>query len=527
MKIISFDKILLLINNKFMKPKIIEIKLPIGSNDSDLEDKIKKYQSKYDGFTILNKSLDARNKNNIFWNIRVETFLNINKKDSSSDRPLMNIKYNKNKKKILIIGSGPAGFFSGLILQQSGFNVEIIEQGDNVDQRKKDIIKFETTGILNESSNYTNGEGGAGTFSDGKLTARSKKIKKEKQFIFDTYVEAGAPEEIKYLSNPHLGSDNLKIIVKNLRNKFIDIGGVIHFNTEFINFYNPKKKVISIKTNKNHMECDNLILAIGHSSYNTYRTLLDNGVPFRTKPFAIGSRVEHQQETINKSQWGKSSLQGMKAAEYRLTFKSDHNLPVYSFCMCPGGRIVPSSSNEKTNIVNGMSNYSRGSRFANSAIVAAVDLNKILNKEVKPNEALDWLYKLENKFFNIKNNYSAPANRISDLLIGRQSSNLPKSSYPFDLYSYDFKELFPPNIYNSLISGIKDFTKKISGFEEGIIMGLESKTSSPIQVKRDKQGKVNDFDNLYMIGEGSGFAGGIISSAVDGIKAALDIIDRN
>ena len=510
-----------------MNNRIIDLKLPPGYNDDDLIRKIKKFNYRYDNFSILNKSLDARNKNNIFWNLRIELIISGSKNNILSDRSLIDIKYIKNKKKVLIVGSGPAGFFSGLVLQRSGFNVEIIEQGRAVDEREKDIISFEKSGILNEKSNYINGEGGAGTFSDGKLTARSKKIREEKEFIYNTYIKAGAPEEIKYLSNPHLGSDKLKIIVKNLRKMFVEYGGTISFNTEFLDFVKKQDNILSIRTDKTELICDYLVLAIGHSSLSTYRKLISNDVPFRIKPFAIGSRVEHYQETINNSQWGKVSLPGIKAAEYKLTYKSDHNLPVYSFCMCPGGKIVPSTSIKTTNIVNGMSNYSRGSKYANSAIVAAVDINKLLKKEVEPIEALDWLYKLENKFYNLRTNYSSPALKISDLLNNRQSSILPETSYPFGIYNYDFRELFPSDIYISLIEGIQNFTKKISGFEEGIIMGLESKTSSPIQVKRDKTGKVDGYENLYMIGEGSGFAGGIISSAVDGIKAAMNIIKRN
>ncbi len=504
-----------------MKPKIIDLKLPVGYKENDLIKKINQKANKYDNFSIINKSLDARKRNDIFWNIRVELF---SKQNGFTDNPKLDIIYKKNKKKIIIIGSGPAGFFSAYVLQKAGFNVKIIEQGKQVKERTKDIHSFELSGLLNEKSNYLNGEGGAGTFSDGKLTSRSKKIKIEKEFIFDTFIEAGAPEEIKYLSHPHLGSDKLKIIVKNLREKFINTGGQINFNTEFLDFKKTKDKVIAIKTNKEELQCDYLLLAIGHSSFKAYKTLINKNVPFITKPFAIGSRVEHYQELINLSQWGKPTLPGIKAAEYRLTHKSDQNLPVYSFCMCPGGKIVPATSIANTNIVNGMSNYNRGSKFANAAIVASVNLNKILNKEVEPSEALDWLNKLENKFYNLKNNYSAPALKISDILNNKQTSILPETSYPFEIYNYDFKKLFPSNIYNSLIEGIKNFTKKISGFEEGIIMGLESKTSSPIQVKRDKSGKVDGYDNLYMIGEGSGFAGGIISSAVDGIKAAMNII---
>ena len=509
-----------------MNNNVIELKLSVPYTEKELINKIKSQYSKYYKHSIVNKSLDARDKSNIHWKIKIELINKISNANNQHKKSNLETEFKKTNKKIIIVGSGPAGFFSAIILQSSGYKVEIIEQGKDINSRARDIEQFELTGRLNTSSNYTFGEGGAGTFSDGKLTSRTKKNKLEKQYVFDTLIEAGAPQEISYLSSPHLGSDNLKKIVKNLRAKFISLGGTISFNTKFINLKKKNNSINYIETNVRGLECDFLILAIGHSSYTTYNTLLNEGIPFKTKPFAIGSRVEHIQKLINKSQWGVLSLPGIKAAEYKLTHKSDINLPVYSFCMCPGGKIVPSSPQEEISIVNGMSNYKRNSKYANSAIVAGINLNQLYKKEISPREALNWLYNLENKFYKLKNNYSIPARKISDFLNNKPSVNIQDSSYPFEIFDYDFKELFPDKIYNSLIEGINKFKNKISGFEDGIIMGLESKTSSPIQVIRDRNGKVSTFDNLYMVGEGSGFAGGIVSSAIDGIKAALDIVKQ-
>jgi len=508
-----------------MTKKIIELNLPINYSKDTILRKISNNGYKNKSFSILNKSLDARDKKNIHWKLRIEIVSKSLKKKKIKN--IIITEFKKRNKKIIIVGSGPAGLFSALLLQQSGFSVTIIEQGQCVDNRERDIKHFEQTGVLNERSNYSFGEGGAGTFSDGKLTARNKKNKIEKEFVFNTLIEAGAPEEIAFLSHPHLGSDNLKKIVKNLRIKFIELGGIIKFGTKFKKLVHKKGTVKYIITDKGDLYCDYLILSIGHSSLDTYQSLIKSDIPFRVKPFAIGSRVEHIQEQINLSQWGVSKLSGVKAAEYRLTHKSNDFLPVYSFCMCPGGKIVPSTPRKDVNIVNGMSNYARNNKFANSAIIAAVNLESIFNKDIGPRFALNWLYELENKFFNLNKDYSAPALLISDFIKGKTSQQLPESSYPFNLINYDFKELFPEVIYNALLFGIREFTKKIKGFENGIIMGLESKSSSIIQVKRDGFGKVLGFDNLNMVGEGSGFSGGIVSSAIDGIKSSLNLIENN
>jgi len=266
-------------------------------------------------------------------------------------------------------------------------------------------------------------------------------------------------------------------------------------------------------------------VASGHSAYDTYRLLLSKGVKFQNKAFAIGSRVEHLQEVINLSQWGKRKIKGLKAAEYKLTYKAKNALPVYSFCMCPGGKVVQASPRKGLSIVNGMSYYSRSSPFANSAIVAGIYLPELLNKEITPGEALDWLEQKEQTFFEIRNNFELPANVIQNFIEGKGSNKFPETSYSFGVFDYDFRELFPEAIYQSMRKSLIEFSRKIKGFEEGIIMGFESKTSSPIQVIRDDKYLAAGFENLYVIGEGSRRAGGIISSAVDGIKAATTLIE--
>jgi hypothetical protein len=505
----------------------ISLKLPTDYTEDQLK-KIIKGELKIDEFShqIINKSLDARQKRNIHWLVRI--FVSSEElKGENPELPIsLEIPYKKRKEKVTIVGSGPAGFFSAYVLQKAGFNTTIIERGCDVNKRNEGISKFEKTGIFDPKSNYSFGEGGAGTFSDGKLTSRSKRIGKEKQFILDSYINAGAPKEIAYLAHPHLGTDNLKIIVKKLREIYESIGGKILFETEFIDLKTENGKVSQAEISTGNLETDYLIISSGHSAYETYRTLINRGVSFRPKNFAIGSRIEHRQEIINFSQWGKKQLPGVKAAEYRLTSQSNEN-SVYTFCMCPGGIVVPATAYQNTNTVNGMSLYNRDGEFANSACVAGVNPQKLLGDNISAKHILDWVEKLEQSFYELSNNYSAPICSINSFINKKVDHTKIESSYPLGLNPAPLWELLPESISNALRDGLIDFTKKKTGFDTGNILGLESKTSAPIQVLRDKSGLCEGFENLYVVGEGSGYAGGIISSGADGIKAAMNIIEQH
>lgn len=506
--------------------KIFEIKLPAGFTPDELGRKIaKKLKSAEFSHTIEKQSLDARDKQNIHWLLRVGVSSPALPGPPHREEKLFDIPYKKRNRKVVVVGSGPAGFFCAYTLVLAGFEVSLLEQGSPVGTRMKCVADFERSGNLDENDNYCFGEGGAGTFSDGKLTSRTKSIKAERRFIFQSYIEAGAPAEIAYLAHPHLGSDNLVKIVQNLRGTYLARGGRFLFNTRVRDIVLRNGTVTAVETDKGKLEADYVIFATGHSAYTTYRLLFKRGIPFRVKPFAVGCRVEHPQELINLSRWGQKNLPGVKAAEYRLTWKDDAHLSIYSFCMCPGGQVVPAAPYRGLNIVNGKSDYARNRLLANSGIVAAVDLNKILKKELEPLQALEWLEQLEKKFFDFSGSYAAPACRIGDFLAGKTASSLPAASYPFSLIPADFRELLPGEVVMSLQAGMNNFCKQLKGFEKGIMLGLESKTSSPIQAVRDRTGRSQAADNLYICGEGSGWAGGIVSSAADGIKAALAIIN--
>jgi uncharacterized FAD-dependent dehydrogenase len=504
----------------------IIIKVPTDYDEDSLN-RIITRTLKIGSFTkiIEKKSLDARKKNNIHWQLKVAVTSDELKGGERTFDEMLTIPYKKRDKKAVVTGTGPAGFFAAYVLQKSGFSTTLLERGKEVIKRKKDIDCFENGGPFTENSNYAFGEGGAGTFSDGKLTSRTKKISGEKAFILNAYIEAGAPEEIAYMTHPHLGSDNLLIITENLRNEFLEMGGTILFDCMVNDMIVRDGTVQSVDTNQGLITGDAFLFATGHSSYETYRLLIGKGIQFRNKNFAIGSRVEHHQELINTAQWGCSSLKGVKAAEYRLTSSKDTEIPVYSFCMCPGGKIVPAAPYSDINIVNGMSLYKRDSPFANAAIVAGINLEKIYRKEFTPLESLEWLENLERKF-SIEN-FKAPASTIEDFISGKSTAGPVESSYPMGLLNYDLNELLPSFISEAMKRGLVDFSEKLYGFEKGNIIGLESKTSALLQVHRDKEGLADGFNNLYINGEGSGYSGGIISSAADGIKGALAIISQH
>ena len=504
--------------------KELTLKIPTDCSDDQLKSMIAdELNIKEFSYQIEKQSLDARKKNKIHLLTRVAISSSELSEPEPEAKPTLEIPNKKRDEKVVVVGSGPAGLFSALVLQKAGFNTTIIERGVDVDSRSAAIAKFEKDGTFSPTGNFAFGEGGAGTFSDGKLTARSKRISLEKEFILSTYIGAGAPEEIKYMAHPHLGSDNLRKIVKNLRQQFCALGGNISFENSLDNIKMENGKIKEAVTTKGDMATDYLIIAPGLAAYDTYRMLINNGIKFRPKNFAIGFRMEHEQTIINQSQWGCESLPGIKAADYRLT-SNDGAHSVYSFCMCPGGVIVPSGAYENNNIVNGMSMYGRAGKFANAGIVAGVHPDQLVSEGCSALDALDWVQMQEENFYEYAGGYAAPFCSIRDFIKQRMPTEMPETSYPMGLTPSALWNLLPRDVTKSIRKGLQNFSRKVNNFKEGTIMGLETKTSSPIQALRDRSGLCDDFDNLYIVGEGSGYAGGIVSSAADGIKAAMAII---
>ncbi|MCB8994305.1 MAG: FAD-dependent monooxygenase [Bacteroidales bacterium] len=507
--------------------RLISLKLPTDYSEEELKRTISRELGIRDfSYTLEGKSLDARKKSDIHWLLRVGVSSDALKGGDELVQASLDIPRKKRNQKVLITGTGPAGFFAALLLQKAGFSTILIDRGMDVDKRSKGIEDFERGGTFDPMANYAFGEGGAGTFSDGKLTSRSKHISLERDFILQSYIRAGAPPEIAYMTHPHLGSDGLRSIVKNLRQEYESLGGKIQFETTLIDLVIEDGIVKMAICENESISADYFIIAPGHSAYETYRMLIRRGVAFHPKNFAIGSRMEHPQELINTAQWGKPSLPGVKAAEYRLTSTSSTNTAVYTFCMCPGGIVVPATPYANTSIVNGMSQYKRDLPFANAACVAGLNPNELLGEDVSALEVLDWLENLEMSFFNYSA-YSAPFCGISDFIKKKETHKIPKSSYPLGLVPAPLWELLPASVSSSMRDGLRDFSRKIRGFETGIIMGLESKTSAPIQTVRSDDRSCTGIGNLFLAGEGSGFAGGIISSAADGVKTALAICGRD
>lgn len=511
-----------------MGTKRIQLKIKTDYHKDELEKSISNnIRTREFTYHIANKSLDARNKKRIHWNITIQVSSKSISENEEKKSEHLSIPYKKRNKKVIVVGSGPAGFFAAYTLQLAGFETTLLERGHDVGTRDEKILQFEKTAKFSETDNYAFGEGGAGTFSDGKLTSRSKHINKEKAFIIDTYIEAGAPKEIAYLAHPHLGSDNLKKMMVKLRQLYEAKGGTFHFGAMVNDIYTTNNAVTGVNTNIGDFEADYCLFATGHSAYETYRMLIDKGVSFRTKNFAIGSRAEHPQVLINEAQWGRESLPGVKAAEYRLTHNDKSKLPVYTFCMCPGGMVVPATPYRDTNIVNGMSLYQRNNTFANAACVAGINLNTLLKKEVSALEAIDWLQKLEQDFYSATQGYKAPFCSIQDFLKGRQTNQKSETSYPFGMEALPLWELLPAEIIDSLRNGLNNFAKKLKGYDTGNLIGLESKTSAPIQIVQNDKGFCEGWKNLLIAGEGSGYSGGIISSAADGIRKAFAIVEEN
>ncbi len=426
------------------------------------------------------------------------------------------------KERIIIVGAGPCGLFAALKLIEYGFKPVIVERGKPVEERKKDIAIIARNKELNENSNWCFGEGGAGTFSDGKLYTRSNKRGSISE-VLETFVRFGAEESILIDAHAHIGTDKLSRIIKNIRKAITECGGEYHFNSKVVDFICKGERVCGVKLEQGEvLEGKAVVLASGHSARDIYELFYKHSWLIESKPFAMGVRVEHPQHLINCAQYhSKQYSRLLPAASYTLT----HNIGsrgVFSFCMCPGGMIIPSSTERGSLVVNGMSSSSRSSAFGNSGIVVSVSEQDV--PQYAKYGALSLMRFQESCERNMYiNNQIAPAQRISDFVAGRSSRLLCRSSYPAGLESRNFGEILPKFISESLKEGFKAFDKKLRGFvsDNALMIGLESRTSSPVRIPRDRETMQHpQLRNLYPCGEGAGYAGGITSSAIDGINVA-------
>lgn len=499
-------------------------------------------------YKISKQSIDARKKNDIkiiyTVDVEVKDELKIIKRVNNNNIMLTNDKKyvfpcSGNEwldKRPIIIGSGPAGLFCALMLAEHGFKPVLLERGEAVEQRIVSVERFWECGKLNVSSNVQFGEGGAGTFSDGKLNTLVKDKTGRNTFVLEQLVRFGAPKEILYINKPHIGTDILAAVVKNIREHIKALGADVYFNSQVTDFIIENSSVKGVTVNDDlKLESDIVVLAIGHSARDTFELLYNKNINMEAKAFAVGVRIEHHQSMINKSQYGSENPDSLPAASYKVAKTLENGRGVYSFCMCPGGFVVDASSEEGRLAVNGMSYSKRDGENANSAIIVSVtpeDFESMSNSNKSAIEnpliGIEFQRILEERAYKAGDG-KVPIQLYKDFKLNRQSTELlslkPQIKGAYKLSN--LREIFPEYISESLITGIEQFDKSIGGFagDDSILAGVESRTSSPVRITRDENFECNIL-GIYPCGEGAGYAGGITSAAMDGIKTAEAIAKR-
>lgn len=516
-----------------MKINVNNIIVSIEKNqDREIEKEIIKRGIKKENIDRIvwsKRSIDSRKKSDIKFVYNVEVTLKkeidlLKTKNISLVKETEKIKrkaLNKDEE-VLVVGTGPAGLFAALRLAEYGYKPIVIDRGEAVDERDKTVDRFIKTGELNENSNIQFGEGGAGTYSDGKLNTRIKSEYIEK--VFTEFVECGAQKEIMWDYKPHIGTDVLKVVVKNLREKIISLGGRFYFNNLLTDVVieNGEVQGAVIRNNKNEMEklpVKKIILAIGHSSRDTYRMLHKNGVFMENKPFAVGARIEHPREDIDRMQYGKyAGNKNLGAATYSLTYNNkEEERGIFSFCMCPGGVIVNAASEKGGTLVNGMSYSDRNGRFSNSALVVGIKENEFGDELFS---GMKFQEELERKTFELVKNYGALYQSVPDFLEGKLTEKEIETSYEMKKTPYDLNKLFPEVITRNMKMALNYWGKRYEGFvsERANLIAPETRTSAPVKITRNEIGESVNIKGLYPVGEGAGYAGGIVSAAVDGLK---------
>ena len=516
--------------------RIRNLKINIEKNqDITLREKISKKLkislSSIQEYRLVKKSIDARNKKNIFFVYEVDVLVfkesDVLKRHHDSDvflAPEERYDFVISGSEILnhrivIIGSGPAGLFCAYLLAEAGYCPLIVERGEKLEDRVQTVQRFFETNQLNMESNIQFGEGGAGTFSDGKLNTLVKDKEHRGRKVFEIFVENGAPEEIFYLAKPHIGTDVLRKVIVSMREKIIRWGGEFCYRSKVTDFVIKHGSVCGIiVNNQRKIDCDCVVLAIGHSARDTFSLLREKGLNMKAKNFAVGIRMIHPQSMINESQYG-TLAPLLPPASYKLTYQTSKGRGVYSFCMCPGGYVVNASSEENMLAINGMSNYLRNGENANSAIVVTVGKEDFGDDVFS---GMNFQRKLEKKAYLLGDG-NIPIQLYKDF-VNNQKSQYLGDVFPTVMGVVSFanlKELFPSFITEALEEAIPYFGKKINGFdrEDALLLGVESRTSSPVMIVRGEDGLSNIL-GIYPCGEGAGYAGGITTAAMDGMKIA-------
>ena len=523
MKEIEIEKEIVIVNN---------IRLDIDCTDYDAIEEAKRRIDKTPEFPgrIYKKSIDTRHKNNIKFVYSV-IFNDVKHPSRCACHPFYERGQEQQNFKPVIIGFGPAGMFCALVLSENGYNPVVFEMGADIDTRIKKADDLFNNSILDEKTNICFGEGGAGTFSDGKLVTR---INDEYcKFVLNKFAEFGAPNEILYQAKPHVGTDKIRIITKKIREEIIKNGGEIYFNSEITDIDINKNLdcVEIIINNKDKIKTSGLFLCTGHSAFDLYDILIKKGFSIIPKPYSVGFRIEHKQSYIDEIIYGKfAGHKNLPPAEYVLSHKNQNMRGVYSFCMCPGGKVVNSATEKNGIVTNGMSYSNRAGENANAAIAVSIFPEDYGNNT---NGAFEFRKNLERAAFMIKNkDFTAPVQTLGDYMKNK-TGNLQKSkikpSYTGKIIEYNLNKLFPDYITQIIKTGILQFDKTLKGYfnENAILTAPETRTSSAVRILRDNLTLTSvDCENIYPCGEGAGYAGGITSSAIDGIKCAVKYMEK-
>ncbi len=529
---------------------IQQIILPITHSKDELQKNIAKILgvtfNEIKNFTVTKRAIDSRKKcQMIYFVYSVELTIENESTILKNKTAKKNAKYHrieikepyiynipqintdKIKERPVIVGSGPCGLFSALILAKAGMKPLVIERGGDIDSRIKDVETFLATGILNIKSNVQFGEGGAGTFSDGKLNTliTNPRIK----YVFEEFVKAGAPNSILFDAQPHIGTDKIRNVAKNLRKLIENLGGEVRFNTKLTDIKISDNKLNAIiLDDKEEIKTETLVLAIGYSARDTYELLYSRKINIIQKPFSIGVRIEHKAEMINKAQYDKFyDNEKLGSARYKLVAHNENNRSVYTFCMCPGGYIMPSSSEEGVVVTNGMSEYSRNGENSNSALLVNVGPKDFGSEH--PLAGIEFQRKLERKTFELGgNNYYAPIQLVGDFLKKQKSQKIKSinPSYKPGVKLTSLDECLPDFVASSLREALPKLDNKIKGFAnpDAVLTAIETRSSSPVRITRDIENFQSNIIGIYPAGEGAGYAGGIVSSAIDGMRVSEAII---
>jgi len=519
--------------------RVTGLRIPVEGDISDLKQalvkKLRVSRQELLDYRIYKQSVDARKAGMIYFVYTVDVKLvneamvlkKLGKDRDISIAPRLEYKYVKTGREKLahrpvIAGTGPAGLFAGLILSQMGYRPVLLERGSDVDTRIEVVKKFWETGELDPECNVQFGEGGAGTFSDGKLTTLIRDLRCRK--VLEEMIAAGAPGEIIYSYKPHIGTDNLRTVVKNIRSKIIGLGGEVRFNSKVTDLMINGGKISGIVVNdRDEVETGVLVLAPGHSARDTFEMLYNRGVKIIPKAFSVGVRIEHPQVLINRAQYKKfAGHKNLGAAEYKLVYHASNGRSAYTFCMCPGGVVVAAASEKGCVVTNGMSEYARDAENANSALLVGVSPGDFAGDH--PLAGVEFQRIWEKKAFELGGgDYSAPVQLVGDFLADRPSTGLGavKPSYRKSVRLAELKHCLPGYVIETLREAIPEMDKKLRGFAlpDAVLTGVETRSSSPVRIVRDENYEAN-VKGLYPAGEGAGYAGGIVSAAVDGIKVA-------